>query len=257
MSVGHSRLCDLLFISATLQVDMLTEPAYDIRTIVLKNNLDEAGAMEMAEQKKTTMFGSRFSKVKKEGIQIHSLELYYECVLIVSGRYTSDYYVKVTHTISVASNVKDVALGDGTFLARSKSGLEKAVPGRRGRNKVDLELEEHVFVDEEDELAFDHHGIEIQIPFKMDSKTIENYPRQILEKNEKGIRRSKMTYGDAVNRLAESLKTVPDSSIRGVQKEFTLREIVEAYIPVYEIRLIGPSKKATIMRIDAVRKKVL
>ena len=79
----------------------------------------------------------------------------------VSGKYIADYFRKATHTISVSSNVHAVAFGDGIFPARSKSGLEKAFVGKGGKNKIDLNLEEHVFVEGEDELFFDHHGREI------------------------------------------------------------------------------------------------
>jgi len=37
----------------------------------------------------------------------------------------------------------------------------------------------------------------------------------------------------------------------------TVNEINEIYVPVYEARLIGPKKKVGILRLDAVRKKVL
>ena len=100
---------------------------------------------------------------------------------MVSGKYIADYLRKATHKISVDSNVHEVTLGDGVFPVRSKSGLEKAFVGKRGKNKIDLKLEEHVFVEEEDELTFDHHGRNIEFPFKINSKTVENYPKRLLE----------------------------------------------------------------------------
>ena len=51
-----------------------------------------------------------------------------------------------------------------------------------GKNKINLKLEEHVFVENEDELTFDHHGRNIKFPFKINSKTVENYPKRLLEK---------------------------------------------------------------------------
>ena len=42
------------------------------------------------------------------------------------------------------------------FQLIEKSGFKRAFVGNRGKNKIDLPLEEHVFVEEEDELVFDH-----------------------------------------------------------------------------------------------------
>ena len=70
----------------------------------------------------------------------------------------ANYFRKATHSISVDSNVSEVILGDGIFPVRTKSNFKNAIVGKRGKNKVDLKLEEHVFVENEDELTFDHHG---------------------------------------------------------------------------------------------------
>ena len=149
----------------------------DVKTIVLKKQIDETEAMRIVEKKKADPFKSLLSRPKDDEVHIHSLTLYFEATLIVSGKYIADYFRKAIHTVSVPSNVHEIVLGDGVFPARSKSALEKAFVGKRGKNKIDLKLEEHVFVEEEDELAFDHHGRLIKFPFKVNSKTVENYPK--------------------------------------------------------------------------------
>ncbi len=165
----------------------MVKTAYDVRTVVLRKNIENDDAMEIVEQKKTTPFKSLLSRPKKEEVHVHSLKLYYECILMVSGKYAADYFRKSTHTISVDSNVREVAFGDGIFPIRSKSSLQKAFVGKRGKNKIDLKLEEHVFVEEEDELTFDYHGRDVKFPFKINSKTIENYPKRLLTKNESNV----------------------------------------------------------------------
>ena len=231
--------------------------SYDVKTIVLRKNIDESEAMEIVEQKKTTPFKSLLSRPKKEQVHVHSLKLYHECILMVSGKYVADYYRKATQTISVNYNIRDVVLGGGLFPIRSKSGFTKALSGKRGKNKIDLKLEEHVFVEEEDELAFDHHGHEIKFPFKINSKTIENYPKRILEKNQQNVKKPEMTYAAAIGKLESQLKKPAETDVRDLSDEFILREITEVYIPIFEARLIGPKKKVELLRIDAVRKKVL
>ena len=233
------------------------EKSYDVKTIVLRKNIDESEAMEIVEQKKTTPFKSLLSRPKKEQVHVHSLKLFHECILMVSGKYMADYYRKATQTISVNYNIRDVVLGGGLFPIRSKSGFTKALSRKHGKNKIDLKLEEHVFVEEEDELTFDHHGHEIKFPFKINSKTIENYPKRILEKNQQNVKKPEMTYAAAIGKLESQLKKPAETDVRDLNDEFVLREIAEVYIPIFEARLIGPKKKVELLRIDAVRKKVL
>ena len=229
----------------------------DVKIIVLRKNLEEEEAIEIVEQKKTNPFKSLLSRPKKEDVHIHSLKLNYECILMVSGKYIADYFRQATHSISVDSNIREVVLGDGTFPIRSKSGFKKAFVGKRGKNKIDLKLEEHVFVEEEDELTFDHHGREIKFPFKINSKTIENYPKRLLEKNKENIKKPEITNDAAISKLQSQLKKPLETDVRDLSEEFVLREITELYVPIFEARLIGPKKKVGIIRIDAVRKKIL
>ena len=235
----------------------MIKSSHDVKTIVLRKNLDETDAVEIVNQKKTTPFKSLLSRPKKEDVHVHSLKLYYECILMVSGKYIADYYRKATHSISVDSNVKEISLGDGLFPIRSKSGLVKAFSGKRAKNKIDLKLEEHVFVEEEDQLTFDHHGRDVKFPFKINSKTIENYPKRLLEKNESNVKKPEMTYDAAIDKLQSQLKKPMESDVRNLNEEFVLREISEIYVPIFEARLIGPKKKVGIIRIDSVRKKIL
>lgn len=214
-------------------------------------------ANDIIEQKKTQPFKSLLSRPKKEDIHIHSLKLYYECIMTVAGKYVADYYRKANHVISVDSNVNEVVLGDGIFPVRAKSGLEKKFVGKRGKNKIDLKLEEHVFVEEEDELSFDHHGQNIKFPFKINSKTIENYPKRLLEQNSTNVKKPEITYDSAINILQSELKKPLESDVRELHDEFILRDITEIYVPIYEARLIGPKKKVGLVRIDAVRNKIL
>ena len=235
----------------------MTQTKYESKTIVLKKTIDETNAFAMVEEKKTSLFKKLLKTPKREEVHIHSFNLYYECILMVSGKYAADYYRNTTHTISVDSNVREVIIGDGLFPIRSKSILEKTFVGKRGKNKITLQLDEHVFVEEEDVLIFDHHGREIKFPFKINSKTIENYPQRVLEKNSPNIKKPEITHDAAIKKLKEFLKKPIDSEIRELNEEFILREITLVYVPIFEARLIGPKKKICIMRIDAVRKKIL
>ena len=67
----------------------------------MRKNLEEDDALEILDQKKTAPFKSLLSRPKKEDVHIHSLKLYYECILMVSGKYIADYFRKATHSISL------------------------------------------------------------------------------------------------------------------------------------------------------------
>ncbi len=229
----------------------------DVKTVVLRKKIDETQAMAIVNSKKTSPFKSLLSRPKADDVHVHSLKLYYECILMVSGKYIADYFRNADHLISVDSNVLEVSLGGGLFPVRSKSKITKAFVGKRGKNKVDLKLEEHVFVEEENELAFDHHGQEIKFPFKINSKTVENYPKRLLEQNSANVSKLDITHNAAIKMLRSQLKKPLENDVRDLNEEFILHKITEVYIPIFEARLIGPKKKVRLLRIDAVRKKIL
>ena len=176
---------------------------------------------------------------------------------MVSGIYIANFFRKANHPIKVDFNVREVVLGDGVFPIRTKSGLQKALSRKQAKNKVDLQLEEHVFIENEDTIYFDHHGKEIKFPFKITPKTIENYPKRILSKNQPNVKKPEITNEAAINNLSKKLMKPLEKDVRDLKDEFTLNEISEVYIPIFEARLIGPKKKVGLLRIDAARKKIL
>ena len=229
---------------------------FDTRTIIFTKKIDDNHAREIVSQKKTNVFRKLLRKPKREEVHEHSLQLFYEALLIVSGKYTADYFRKAVHPINVDYNVGEVVLGEGVFPIRSKSLIMKTL-SKKGKNKVDLKLEEHVFIDEEDQITLDHHGSEIKLPYKIDSKSIENYPTKILDIHEKNVKKPEITYDAAIDKLHQKLKSHSESDVRNLNEEFIVKEVIEAYVPIYEARLIGPKKKVGILRIDAVRNKIL
>ena len=235
----------------------MTENKYDNKTIVLKKIIDEKEASAIIEDKKTELFKKLLKKPKPEEVHVQSITLYYECLLKISGKYVADYFRKATHSISVDSNVQEVVLGGGIFPIESKSALRKAFVGNRGKNKIDLQLEEHVFIEEEGDVTFDHHGTEIKFQFIIDSKTVENYPQRLLDANLTNVKKPEIPYDAAVEQLKFILKKPLEQDIRNLNDQFFLNVISEIYIPIFEARLVGPNKKIEILRIDAVRNKIL
>jgi len=125
------------------------------------------------------------------------------------------------------------------------------------KHQVDLDLEEHVFLEDQQEISFDHHGKEIKMPYKMSSEIIESYPKRTLEKTDGIVRKPEITYDAAVGKLVSKLKQSVSIGRRNLVEKIDIDEIIELYVPIYEARLIGPRKNVRIMRIDGMRKKVL
>ena len=227
------------------------------KIIVLRKVLDYDEASEIISDKKTSIFKSLLKKPKKNEVHVDSVKLTYECLLKISGKYVADYYRKTTHTISVDSNVQEIVFGSGVFPIKEKSAFKRAFVGNRGKNKVDLPLDEHVFVEQEDEIVFDHNGTIVGFPFKVNSKSVENYPDKILEDNLPNVKSPKISNSSATNSLKEFLKKPLESDIRKLNEEFVLGDVTEVYIPIYEARLTGPKNKVGLIRLDAIRKKIL
>ena len=233
------------------------EANYDKRIVVLKSIVDNVDAAKIIGDKKTSVFKSLLKKPKKSEVHVDSIRLFYESILKVSGMYEADFFRKATHTVSVESNVKEILFGGKNFSIKEKSALRKAFVGSCGKNKVDIPLEEHVFVEEIDELYFDYSGTEINFPFKINSKTIETYPDKVLSDNAHAIKKPKITYDSAIQTLKDTIKKPLHNEIRNLKEKFTIIETAEIYVPIYEARLTGPKNKVGILRLDAVRKKIL
>ena len=235
---------------------------YTVKTVVLRPTLDLSDAEQIVENRKTSRFRSMLQKPSKTEVHVHSLKLSYEAFLILSGKYNADFYRKVIHTINVKPNVKEILVGGFTFPVKRGKGVlgrlrTKVKSSTRKKNQIDLEIEEHVFLEEEKEVAFDHHGKEIKMPYKMSSRLIESYPRRTLGKVKNNVKKPEITYAAAAERLTAKLKKSVTIGRRNLVEKVVVNEIIELYVPIYEARLIGPKKNVRIMRIDGIRKKVL
>jgi len=240
----------------------MTDVDYKIKTVVLRPLLDSDEVSQIIENRKTSLFRKMLQKPKKNEVHVHSIKLFYEAFLVLSGKYTANYYRKNMHTIPVDPTVKEIIIGDEIFPVKQRRGImgklsTKIQTTTKRKNRIDLELEEHVFLEEEQEIAFDHHGKEIKMPYKTSSKLIESYPKRTLEKIKQTVKKPEITYDAAVQRLVSKLKKSVSIGRRNMQEKIITNEIIELYVPIYEARLIGPKKNVRLMRIDGIRKKVL
>ena len=228
---------------------------HSTKIFALKPKLSHDEAEKIVDSKKINAFKFLLQKPSKNDVNVNSLELYYEAFLLLSGRYTADFIRKANHTISVDNNVREVIIDQNTYpVSRKSSVLHKLEPTRK--NKVELEIEEHIYLENDDDMAFDYQGKTIDLPYHATKKIIENYTKTKLIKSWK-IRKPELTIDAMVKKLIDKLKKSVGDDVRSFHEELVLEDILEVYVPVYEARLIGPKKKIKILRIDGVRKKIL
>lgn len=230
---------------------------YKKSVIVLRKKLDELEAKKILEDKKTDPFKTLLTKPNKADVSISSFALIYEAMVMVEGNYSANYYRKATHSIKVDYNVSEVVLGDGIFPIREKSGWRKILGTKKGKNTVDLELEEHVFVDDDYTRFFNHLGDEVDFEFSYDPKIIENYPDRMLQEKEHTVKRPRLTEQEVIKKFESCIKRPKEKKIRDLDEKVTIRKVTEIYVPIFEARLVGPKSKVDLLRIDASRNKLL
>ena len=71
------------------------------------------------------------------------------------------------------------------------------------------------------------------------------------------IRKPELTIDAMVKKLIDKLKKSVGDDVRSFHEELVLEDILEVYVPIFEAKLIGPKNKEKVLRIDAVRKKML
>ena len=227
-----------------------------VRKITLKPQIDSDIAEDMVDNRKVKLFQTLLKKPKKREIHLHSLKLFYEACLLLSGKYSADFIRDTKHTIHVDKNVRELIIDDKVYpISQKKSMLSKLEPSRK--NKIKIEFQERLVIENKDDIAFDHHGKEIDLSYSNTQKIIEKYPRKILSEDDDSIKKPEITVDAAINKLISKLKKPTDKGIKSLDDKIEFSDILEVYVPIYEARLIGPKKKIKILRIDAVRKKIL
>ena len=234
----------------------MTKTNPKVKTIALKPQIDADIADDMVDNRKVKIFQTLLKKPKKSEIHLHSLKLFYEACLLLSGKYSADFIRDTTHSITVDKDVRELIMDDKVYpVAQKKSVFSKLEPTRK--NKVKIEFQERLIIENEDDIAFDHHGKEINLSYKNTQKIIEKHPRRILNEESDNIKKPEITIDAAIKKLTSKLKKPTDKGIKSLNEKIEFSDVLEVYVPIYEARLIGPKKKIKILRIDAVRKKIL
>ena len=226
------------------------------KVISLKPYLDSDTAEDMVDSRKVKLFQTLLHKPKKSEIHLHSLNLHFEAILLLTGKYSVDFIRDATHTLSVDKNVQEILIDDKVFPVKKKKGvLSKLEPSFK--NKVKIEMQERVLLENTDDISFDHHGKLLKLSYSDTIKLLEKHPKKTINDDKDSIRRPEITIDAALSKLISKLKKPADAGIKSSEENLELKDILEIYVPIYEARLIGPKKRIKILRIDAVRKKII
>jgi len=227
-----------------------------VKVISLKPLLDFDSAEEMVDSRKVKTFQTLLHKPKKSEIHQHSLTLHYESILLLSGKYSVDFIRDADHTLHVDKDVQEVIISDEVFPVKKKRGVfSKLEPSFK--NKINIQMQERVMLENTADVSFDHHGKEMNLSYNDTLKLLEKHPKKTIYEDKDSIRRPEITVESAKLKLIAKLKKPADSGIKSSEETFEFRDVLEIYVPIYEARLIGPKKRVKILRIDAVMKKVL
>lgn len=72
----------------------LSKTDYETKTIVLRKTIDDESAKEIIDEKKADVFRVLLKKPSKDEVHLHSIKLYYEAILMISGKYTQIFIEK-------------------------------------------------------------------------------------------------------------------------------------------------------------------
>ena len=195
------------------------------KIIVLKPSLDYDEIVDMVESRKVKVFQTLLQKPKRSDIHIHSTKLFFEAFLLLSGKYTADFIREADHILTVDKNVKELIIDGQTYPILEKKGvLSKLGPNRK--NKVSLEVQERLIIENEDDIAFDHHGKEVNLPYKTTAKLIEKYPKRILDDNKDNVKKPEITIEGALKKLVSKLKKPAESGIKSLKENVKINEIL-------------------------------
>ena len=104
-------------------VDVAKKPKSKI--VVLKPQTERLLVEEIINKKKTKAFRRFLKTPEPYEVHVRSHNLIYEPLIILSGKYSADFFRKALHEVRVVQNVKELVFEDGIFSALNFSTSAK------------------------------------------------------------------------------------------------------------------------------------
>ena len=196
------------------------------KTIVYETLVDPTVIRVASEKLKLELF-TRFGllKPKPEEIQFVSIDKYYEPFIVISGKYSIDYYRKCTYTVRIEDIVVEVILLDSKFVPH-----QSVDSNSKNGNTIKLEGEERIINQSKASFIFDRYGRDASLE-RLPSAPSEKKPKRIIEK----FRIEEIAQNTDVDFVRNRLVKRPNDIKRVVSEIFEVGERVVIYVPQFRI----------------------
>ena len=216
------------------------------KTVVYRTLIDSAAVRIDGEKNKHKLF-KRFLFLNRpaEDIEFVSIEKYYEPYIIISGRYSIDYYRKGSYSIMVDKAVKEVVLFNRTFIPGQSSVSFASYAAIR------FEGEERLVKQIRSLILLNKNGENLKIN-EFESAPAEENPQKIL----KSSKIAKIAPEVDLKVIHTRIKQRPNDTHRIVNEELKIDERSVIYTPRFKITYRCPKiSKEAYLEFDGVNSK--
>ncbi|MCW3993216.1 MAG: hypothetical protein NWE85_01440 [Candidatus Bathyarchaeota archaeon] len=208
----------------------VNEEVVERKTIVYETLVDPTVVKVAGEKLRTKLFVRfGFLRPKSEEIQFVSIEKYYEPYIVISGKYTIDYYRACIYTVDVDKKVREVILLNQKFKPK-----ETEYVSRKGCNIIRLEGEERLLNEDKASLILNKSGQESTLE-KVPVAPSEKNPKKILKKLGEKAKKLEISPDTDVDIIRSRIVKRPKDIKRIVHELFEVNERAVIYTPIYEV----------------------
>lgn len=195
------------------------------KAIVYETLVDPTVVKVAAEKLKNKLFVRfGFLNPKPEEIKFVSIDKYYEPYIVVSGKYTIDYYRPCAYTINVDEKVREVILSNQKFEPEQAKGYKA----------IELEGEERLLYDEKASFTLDKSGQEVTLE-KLPSAPSKKHPKRMLTKLGGKVKKLEIAPHGDVDIIRTKIVKRPRDIKRIVHELFEVNERAVIYTPIYRV----------------------
>lgn len=196
------------------------------KTIVYETLVDPTVIRVASEKLKQQLF-TKFCllKPKAEEIQFVSIDKYYEPYIVISGKYSIDYYRKCSYTVKVDDEVREVILLNNKIVpeqAENSTAKDNCV--------IKLEGEERLMKETKASFIFDGYGRETTLS-RLPSAPSEKKPKKIIKK----FHIKEVPKNLEVDFVRDRIVKRPKDIKRIINEIFEVAERVIIYTPQFRI----------------------
>ena len=223
------------------------------KTIVYRTLVDPTVVKITGEKIKERLFVRfGFLTPKPEEVQYVSVDKYYEPYIVVSGRYSIDYYRKRVYPVEVDGDVREVIL-----LKQIFKPVPPKEPAKKACKAIRLVGEERMFYEDTAYLILDRKGREVA-PEQVPQAPSEEEPDTILTEFGEKIGKLEIPADMEVGVVRSKIVKRPSDVERVVEELFEVSERVIIYTPIYNVSFQNMKTGGVkALKIDGITAKVI